>query len=484
MALSLGLAGCTVGNPYRAPAMVPVVLASPQAAAFAQQVEAPPDWWGFLEDAQLSALIAQALAHNHDIRQAQASLQASRAVFDARTHDQSPQVGVRAGYQRSVGPQTDASGTTARAVSYQTRLGFDAQWEIDLFGRLGRLSAAALARAEAAQATVALVQLTVAAEVARAYYEAQGADDGLAVARAQVQSWRDTLALLDARIAAGTGLPEEQENARANLRRSEAALAPWELAVAQARYRLDILTGQPPGHHATMTPVRTAAPLARTLPLGDVGQLLRARPDVRAAERLLAASVEDVGAATANLYPRLDLGAFIGFLALGGSDIGSAARVLDLAPSLYWPALRLGGVRAQIREARALSDGALARYEQTLLAAQEEVELAVTQLVQYQTRLVSLAEAAQHAVRASDIAQARYQAGAGDYLAVLENQRALFEIQQALVAAQAASYLHVVALYQALGWGASEAADGMPEVTHEALAVAGCEASVCVALAP
>ncbi len=451
------LAGCAVSPAYVTPGTPDVHLASPQQAQFAPAQTAASDsaWWTFFDDARLSQLIASALTHNLDIAQAQANLLAARAIFDEHSLDALPAVTGQAGWQRSVRQDTPSS----RAASAQARVGFDAQWEIDLFGRLAHITRSAQARAEAAQADVRQVRLTIAAEVARNYYEALGYQQDLALTRAQVQSWRDTVALIDARIRAGSGLPEERHNALANLARSEAAIPPLQAGLRQAQYRLDVLSGQRPGTDtagaiALATMPRQQAPLAGQLPLGDVNDLIRQRPDVVRAERLLAASSEDVGAATADLYPRLSLGGFLGFFALRGSGVfDGGARAFEVAPSVSYPAFRLGSVKARLRGTQAGAQGALARYAQALLVAQEEVENAVTRLAENQARLASLLESARHGNAALGIASTRYAGGSGSYQAVLENQRALFAIRREALQAETASYIDAIALYKALGWG-------------------------------
>lgn len=451
------LAGCAVGPAYVTPGTPAIHLASPQQAQFApaQTASMSAAWWTFFDDARLSQLIASALEHNLDIAQAQANLLAARAIFDERRLDELPAVTGHADWQRQVRQDTPNS----RAASASTRVGFDAQWEIDLFGRLAHMSRSAQARADAAQADLRQAQLTIAAEVARNYYEALGYQQNLALTQAQVHSWRDTVALIDARIRAGSGLPEERHNALANLARSEAAIPPLQAGLRQAQYRLDVLSGQQPGTDtagaiALATTARQQAPLAGQLPLGDVNQLIKQRPDVVRAERLLAASSEDVGAATADLYPRLSLGGFLGFFALRGSGVfDGGARAFEVAPSVSYPAFRLGSVKARLRGTQAEAQGALARYEQALLVAQEEVENAVTQLAENQTRLASLLQSARHGDAALGIASTRYQGGSGSYQAVLENQRALFDIRREALLAETASYIDAIALYKALGWG-------------------------------
>ena len=453
-ALSLLLAGCAVSPAYVKPGTPTITLASPQQTQFngADSITSGTPWWTFFDDAVLTQLITAALTHNRDIAQAQANLLAARAVFDERELDRLPAVTGQAGWQRKVEQTTPET----RSTTASTRLGLDVQWELDLFGRLAHLSRSAQARADAAQADLRQAQLVIAADVARNYYQALGDRQGLALAQAQVDSWRETVALIEARLAAGSGLPEERQNALANLARSEAALPPLQASLRQARYRLDVLSGQRPGASALDLTSPAAAPLAGQLPLGDVNQLIRQRPDVVRAERLLAASSEDVGAAKAALYPRLSLGGFIGFFALRGSSVfDGGARAFELAPSISHPAFQLGNARARVRGTQALAQGALAGYEQAMLLAQEEVENTVTQLAENQTRLASLLQSARHASAALQIAGTRYRAGAGSYQAVLENQRALYEIRREALQSETASYTSVIALYQALGWGLS-----------------------------
>ncbi|CAM4361823.1 efflux transporter outer membrane subunit [Kerstersia similis] len=453
----VSLAGCMVGPQYEKPVTPGIVLASEQAARFdAPETVLPAQWWTFFDDPGLVQWVDAAMAHNHDIRQAQASLYAARAVFDERRLDRQPGLTSRAGYERGIQQQMGADGEPGRALSESWRAGFDMQWEIDLFGRLERLQQAALARADAAQAELALMRLSIASEVARTYFEAQGLQRQLAVTRQEVANWDETVRLTSAMVRAGSGLPEDQENAQSQRLRSEAALAPLTVALQEAYYRLDVLAGKPPGQGLAAPGERRTGFVVTQLPLGDVDALIRQRPDVMQAELQLAASVEDVGAATAELYPRLDLGGFIGFFALRDGDLGSASRAFQIAPGVSWPALRLGNARARLRGAEAVSEGAQARYEQVLLQAQEEVENAVTRLAENQRRMAVLLQAAGHAEAAFDIADRRYRAGAGAYLAVLENQRALFQARQAIAEAETASFVDVVAVYKALGWGVEE----------------------------
>ncbi|MEK7944944.1 efflux transporter outer membrane subunit [Pigmentiphaga sp. YJ18] len=458
LAMAALIAGCAVGPRYEAPPVATITLASPEQARFAAESSTAP-WWSFFDDPALERLIGAALEHNHDVRQAYASLQGARAMYDERELDRYPAVTAQAAGRRGVQQQAMATGDPARKPFESFRAGFDAQWEIDLFGRLAHLAASAQAQAEAARADLDRVRLAIAADVARYHYEYRGLQRRLDVARAQAESWRQTVRLVDASVRAGSGLREDLENARANLARSEAAIAPLWAASQEARYRLDVLLGRRPGETAVPADAGGQAPLVGRLPLGDVDALIRNRPDVVRAERLLAASTENEGAATADLYPRVSLGGFIGFFALRGGDLGGAARAFEVAPTVDWPAFRLGSARARLRAAQAQSIGAQARYEQTLLLAQEEVEGALTRLAHQQERLAALARSAAHARSGLEIATRRYRAGAGPYLAVLENQRSYYQISQEATEAETASYVNAVALYKALGWGVGAAGE-------------------------
>ena len=461
LAMPLWLTACAVGPDYREPALAPIKLHSAQATQLSaeQKADDAQDWWVFFDDPVLTRHMQAALEHNHDIRQAGAKLLAARAAFDERQSDRLPDARVQAGYQRGRQQQMGAQDDVVRSSSHSYRLGVDVQWEIDLFGRLARLSESARATAQASEAHWRQIRQSIAAEVAYAYFESIGLQRQLAQAEAETASWQETAALTQAKVEAGNGLMDELENARSQWQSSQATIPPLQAALQQARYRLDVLLGERPGTTLSASEQLPSLPLVRQLPLGDVNMQIRQRPDVRHAERLLAASTADVGAATADLYPRLNLAGFLGFFALRGADLGSAARAFELAPSASWPALRFGGVRARLRGAEAIEQGALAAYEQTVLRAQEEVENAVVALVEHQRRVQSLVRAAAHAQSALDIAQARYQAGAGAYQNVLENQRSLFALKKEVAVAETSSYVNVVTLYKALGWGMQTSED-------------------------
>ncbi|KIQ27047.1 RND transporter, partial [Variovorax paradoxus] len=235
---------------------------------------------------------------------------------------------------------------------------------------------------------------------------------------------------------------------------TESQLPAFETTRRQAAYRVAVLAGLRPAELEPMLQPRQLRVLDKRLPIGDLGDLLRRRPDVLRAERGLAASTADVGATTAELYPRFDIGGFLGFIALRGSDLGStSSRAFSVTPGVSWPALRLGSVKARVRGAEARAEGDRALYEQTVLRAIEDVESALTGYGQNQQRLQSLVQAAARSGRAAELAEVRYREGAAPYLSVLDAQRTLLRAQDAVAEAETASYTSLVALYKALGGG-------------------------------
>lgn len=460
---ALALAGCAVGPDYQRPQDAPVVLASPEAALFSADA-LQRDWWKQLQDPQLDQLVALALSRNHDIRIAQSRLAESRAVLDEKELDRLPAVTLDGRYERSLS-QANAGPTGQRNLAQSYRAGFDATWELDLWGRLRHAAQGAAARSDAQQADLAQTRIVVAAEVARNYFELRGAEQRLAVARANLASQRDSLRVTEAMVQAGRGDEGDLASARAELETVQASVPVQVTARRLAQYRLAVLGGMRPVELAALDASQPLAPLTARLPIGDVGALLSRRPDVAAAERNMAAANADVGVATAELYPRIDLGGFLGFVALRGADVGAASsRAFSVASGVNWPALHLPTALARKRAAVARADGVVARYEQTVLQAVQELESALTEFGQTQQRLGNLLEAAAQSRRAADLAQLRYRAGSAPYLTVLDAQRTLLRAQDAVAVAETDSYTRLVALYKALGggWEAPGDADAPP----------------------
>lgn len=450
---SLLLAGCvTVGPDYVAAPQAPVTLQG--AAAPVYSAESPvAAWWAQFDDPVLEQLVHGALADNLDLQVAVARVQQARAVFVERGLDQAPHVTASGSYDRRKQPEPLADGERVLAERYQ--LGFDAGWELDLFGRQRRAAEAARADLDAEWANLADAQVLVAAEVARNYFELRGTQKRIAVAEQTLGNLRDTQKLTEARWSLGAGSELDVQSSRARLKAIEADIPLLEVAQTQSRHRLAVLLGKRPQALDAMLAPRQVPAFAKALPLGDTRELLRQRADVRVAERRLAAATARVGVATADLFPRLSLTGFVGFL---GGDAGGLVdgshKAWSLTPSLSWAAFDFGSVRARLKASRAEADGVAAQYEQAVLLALEDTENALTRYAKQQARLAIVADQAQAARRAQVLAQIRYREGSEDFLTLLDAQRTQLSADDALATAEAEVNVSVVAVYKALGgWG-------------------------------
>ncbi len=460
--LALALAACAVGPDYRTPDTPPAAVNNAGSAAFvAQTPEAA--WWQEFADPELDALERRALAANLDLEMAYDRVKAARSVFVERNLDYAPHVGLDAGYSNSDEQQPGFG--TQRYKAPSDSLGFDAAWEIDLFGRVRRSVEAARADLGAERADYEDAQVTVAAEVARNYFELRGAQKRLEVARRNLDSERQTLELTLLLDQTGRGSELDVVRSRARFKATEAAIPPLEAGERQAGYRLAVLMGQRPG---TLDDELKAAPVAtyaKPLPVGNLAALLRQRPDVRAAERQLAAATARVGVAKADLFPRLNVTGFVGFLSgdvgrLFDTSAGSDARAWSVAPTLSWSAFDLGSVRARLHASEAQSDAAAANYAKTVLTALEDTENSFLAYSTQQTRLKSLVEQAAASRRAAQIAQTQYREGVADFLVLLDAERTELDAEDAVAQAETAVNVSVVAIYKALGGVGQRLDDG------------------------
>jgi outer membrane protein, multidrug efflux system len=447
------LAACAVGPNYVAPATSPAVLESAQSPAFVPRMP-EASWWQEFDDPELDALMRRALTANLDLRGAYDRVRSARAVFVERKLDYAPHVQLDGAYSH-LDEQQPGFGTDRFNIQSDS-LGFDAAWEIDLFGRVRRSVEAARADLGAERANYRDAQVTVAAEVARNYFELRGAQKRLEVARQNLESEHQTLELTQLLDQAGRGSELDVQRSRARLKATEATIPPLEAAEKQAGYRLAVLLGERPGALDQELGPAPVATYAKALPIGDPTELLRRRPDVRAAERELAAATARVGVATADLFPRVNVTGFVGFLS---GDVGrlfnttpsADARAWSIAPSVSWAAFDLGSVRARLRASQAQSDAAAANYEKVVLTALEDTE---NSLVAYRTRqeqLKSLNEQAGASRRAAELAATQYREGVADFLVLLDAQRTQLEAEDSVAQAETSVNVAVVAIYKALG---------------------------------
>jgi multidrug efflux system outer membrane protein len=453
-ASALTLAACAVGPTYHPPAPAPVALVTPAANVVTTQ-PADSAWWRAFGDPELDSLIQRALAANLDVRIAVDRVREARALFQDAELDRLPRVTTGASYLRGK-EQVPGSGP-GRQTLEQADLGFDAAWEIDLFGRVRHQVDAARADADAARADLRDAQITVTAEVARNYFELRGAQARRAVAEENAHTQRDTLRLTEIRRQIGPGDPVDVESAKARLSATEAAIPVLLTTEARAAHRLAVLIGQRPGLldaelAAPTAPATQAAPVA--IAIGDASSFLRRRPDVLAAERRLAAATARTGVATADLFPRVSVTGFVGFLSgdLSGLFKGGS-QAWAVSPTLTWPGLDLGGARARLRAQEARGDLSLAQYDQTVLRAIEDLQNALVSYRERQAQVVSLTQQVAASRRAAVLAHIRYTEGRIDFLRVLDAERTRLGAEDDLTRAQTGANVDVVSIYKALGGG-------------------------------
>jgi multidrug efflux system outer membrane protein len=446
--LSFGGA-CGARKPYVAPPTPPADVKNMDRALFVDQPY-DPRWWTQFDDPILEALEADALRSNLDVRMAVSRVNQARAVFDETARERYPTVTVGAYIDRR---EQVIPGFTEKPIQTSTyRAGFDAFWELDFFGRVQSAVRAAAATAGSFSATLDTVRVSVAAEVARNYFELRGFQQQLAVAERSLANQQETLRLTRVRRDSGFGDEQDVASAGARVAAIEASIPPLRTAVAARGYRLAVLIGQRPGELTVDLAPRSYAPIAKVLPLGDPSALLQRRPDVRAAERNVAAAAGREGVAAAELFPRVTISGVLGFLAGRGSLFGSSdSRAWAVTPALSWAGFDLGSAKARLRGAKAGSEEVVAAYEQTVLQALEETENALVAYRDEQERLVKLTDQARESTRAAAIARARYREGVADFLTLLDAERTQLQAEDAVAQAEAGVFTGVVAVYKAFG---------------------------------
>jgi multidrug efflux system outer membrane protein len=449
------LSGCAVGPDYHKPA-------TPVAPSFdntiAGNAEPEQQFWHAFHDPELDQLVSDALVANHDIRIAVANLREARAVRVEVGSQGLPTVGVQADAGREILPQTETLGATTTREQRTTNVfdvGLDASWELDFFGRYRRAAEAADATVTAAEASVQDAQISVIAEVARNYFQLRGEQRQLAVAQDAVTNQEANLNLVEARLSAGRGTELDRARARSQVENTRSIVPTLEAAIARSSYRLAVLTGRSPTELAAL--VREAKPLPALAPVNGIGTpeaLLRRRPDIRIAERQLAASSADIGVSTADLFPHVSI---TGLLGLNAGTIGALGQaqafVYNLGASATWTLFDFGQRRARVTQAEARNDAALARYQKAVLIALEETEAALVTFNRTERQADSLFDAARDSEQAAKIARIRFENGATDFLTVLDAERQVLADQNGLAQAQTAAGTSLIAIYKALGAG-------------------------------
>ncbi len=456
----------TVGPDYRVPdeaavkrpeAGAPFVGAAEKPFSLAPL---PAQWWRLYRDGTLDGLVEKAFAANTDLRVAAANLARARAVLSEAEELRRPEAAVSAspGFGRQSGAAMGLPSSLPSEASYDT--GLHVSYQLDLFGKIKRAIEAADADTEAAQAALDLTRVTVAADTARAYAEACSAGQQIAIAQQSVDLQRKFVASTAQRVKLGRGTALDNSRAQGQLEQLRAALPPLEAQRRTALYRLAVLTGEVPGKFPQAVAQCTRAPqLTSAIPVGDGAALLKRRPDIRQAERVLAGATARIGVATAELYPSISLGLSAGSTGtLSGFGEGNTFRY-SLGPLISWTIPSTGTARVHIEQAEAGSAAALARFDGVVLNALRETETALTAYARELDRNAALKAARDQAALASQQAAKLYRFGRTDFLTTLDAERTLASAQAAVAASDAKLASDQVALFLALGGGWEKAGE-------------------------
>jgi NodT family efflux transporter outer membrane factor (OMF) lipoprotein len=464
------LSACAVGPNYRAPPTE--ALGVPGAYGVTAAPAGPVDlavWWRQFNDPLLTDLIGRATTANLDIAVSQARLRQARESLIQARGALLPSLSGSAGITHNVAssPATSivsggfAIPTGGASSSDQLSLGLDASWQANIFGGQRSIEAAR-ANADAALFNLAAVRTSAAGEVATNYIDARLAQARLAIARDTLKNQDDNLQITQWRVQAGLASATDAEQARAQRAQTAATIPLLETNFVSATNRLGVLTGQAPG--ALRNTMEMIGPIPRgpdAVAIGIPADTLRQRPDVRAAERSLAAATAQIGVAQAQLYPALSLTGNLNSAASRVGDLGDAFTSALFA-GLTQTILDGGQLRSQVRSARAGADSAFATYKQTVLSGLEDVENAIQALNSAKARQISLAEAADASNNAALLARSQYRVGLTDFLTLLQSEQSLLSARDSLASAQSDQALALVKLYLALGGGWQPAS---PETT-------------------
>jgi NodT family efflux transporter outer membrane factor (OMF) lipoprotein len=450
------VAGCTVGPNYHgAPSVAPNAA---HAAAFNR---APSDvestspavaaWWGALDDSELTGLIETALVRSPDIRAAQARLRQSRAGLREQQRDALPKGTASAAYLHAHLPSTSLGLGSVGLYN----AGFDATWEIDLFGGTRRAIEAASAEAAAVEADLADTHVQLAAEIAQAYVDLRDQQQRIALVRQSAELEQQILTLTQQRRAGGVASDLDVERIRTQVENTRATIIPLDAQITESLDQLAALTGREPGTlDAELAAARSLPKLPNTVAVGDPAALLRQRPDIRAAEWRLVSRNAQIGERVADWFPKLTL---LGDLGFSAADPGHLVRQDNFMwlgiPYLQWNALDFGRTKARVDQAKAGLDEAEAKYESTVLGALRDANVALSRYGHQRDNVVSLRNVEVSASRTATLTQQRYQAGTSTALDWLDAERTRFSAQQNRIAGDAELIKDYVALQKSLGLG-------------------------------
>ncbi len=466
------VAGCTVGPDYKRP-IVPVPKQWSEATKsnraglpLPNSKETRPDqWWKTFNDPVLNRLITDAIAANLDLKQALVRVKEARAQRWVTIAAGLPSVTGRSNLSRRFNNTTSTSqtaGTSSAGGGFGIgnqlinifQLGFDAQWELDFFGGERRAIEAADATVGSEIENSRVVLVTLLGEVASNYIELRANQQLIAITRENLNSQQETVRLTQVRQQAGFSSMLEVAQAQSQSAATEAFIPVYETVVKQSIHALSVLLGREPGALALRLDYPGTIPAMSTIAIADLpSELLLRRPDIRHAERQIAVANANVGVATAELYPRVNLAAFLGLQNMRITDFTPIGKSWSTASTLTLPIFNWGRINANIKGKKAQFDLAFLTYQSTVLTAFKEVENALIAYTNEQQRHKSLAQAVAASQLAVQMADERYHRGLTTFLDVLQTQQTLYQTQRDLVDSEAQLSTDLVALYKALGGG-------------------------------
>lgn len=453
MALTMLLAGCAAVGPDYVKPDVPVPTQWSRANS-TEPLQNLSQWWQRLNDPVLSSLIEQALEGSLDLRSASAKLREARARREQAGSNRFPTVNASISGSRN----RSATAGNGYATSHLYSAGFDASWEPDVFGGLGRAVEAAKADEDASQASLHEVQVILASEVALNYVELRSFQQRLAIARDNLATQSETLQITDWREQAGLATTLDLEQARANMEQTRASIPGLSTSLTEAENRLAILLDKVPGTlHEQLATASALPALPDHVATGIPADTLRQRPDVIAAERRLAAETARIGEQTAALYPGFTLSGNFGWKAITLGALGGGGSVVSgLLGSVTQMVFDAGRIRSRIAIQNAVQEQALVAYEKTVLTALEDVENALASYANSRNRQATLRLAVQASRNAAQLARQRYESGLTDFQKVLDTERTLLSTEDSLASAEAEGLTALISLYKALGGGWQE----------------------------
>jgi NodT family efflux transporter outer membrane factor (OMF) lipoprotein len=460
--LAIATGGCAVGPNYQRPAVsAPSQWSTSLASGETNAAIELAAWWENFHDAELDSLINRAVQSNLDLQIAQARVREARAQYGIAVASFLPTVDASGSYARTETSQHQpvlGSLPIPANVPFENdvyQAGFDASWEIDVFGGTRRAAQSARAEVAASEFGRRATLVTLLGEVARNYVDVRGYQRRIAIANSNIEAQTNALALTRDRFAKGLTSDLDVQQASTLLATTQAEIPTLESSLQASIHRLGVLLGQQPG--ALLAELSNAAPIPATpseVPVGLPSELLLRRPDVQRAEQQLVAATANIGVAKADLFPKFFLTGAAGFESISASDWFTAGSSFwSVGPTVQWRIFDAGRIRANIRVQNARQEQALAAYEQTVLTAFEDVENGLVAYANEQIRRRSLEDAVTSSQKSLDLANKLYANGLTDFLHVLDSERSLYQVQDALVQSDRTVSANLVSLYKSLGGG-------------------------------